>query len=81
MSTFKTSTLWIKRSRYKSSTNGCASKGKISYIPTRMTSSGDRHEDKGQVKMRLREAFPLLFMGEQFGSLHQAKCDQERWST
>lgn len=58
MSTFKTSTLWIKRSRYKVSTNGLASKRKISYSPRRMTSGGDRHEDKGQVKMHIREAFP-----------------------
>ena len=58
MSTFKTSTIWIKNTRCKASTNGLASRRKISYSPRRMTSSGDRHQDKGQVKMCLREAFP-----------------------
>ena len=50
MSTFKTSTLLIKRR--------LASKRKISYSPTGMKSSGHRHQDKGQVKMCIREAFP-----------------------
>ena len=58
MSIFKTSTIWTKRSRYKASTNGLASNIKISYSPRRMTSSGGRHQDKGQVKMYIREAFP-----------------------
>ena len=37
--------------------------------------------DNGQVKMFLREALPSWCMGERYMSLHQAKRNQERWST
>ena len=37
--------------------------------------------DNGQVKMYRWEALPLWSMGEKYVDLHQAKRNQERWST
>ena len=37
--------------------------------------------DNGHVKMFLREALPSWCMGERYVSLHQAKRNQEMWST